>query len=459
MSVDISSLSSYFTTLTKSLMAIERQPLLRMQTSRDEVDVRRSAYIDLNAQLKALQTAAQDLRDTPLTKLAIGRKATVANVADGATVLTATPVSTAALATYQIDVTSVAREERIWSNQQAGSSQALGLSGSFQLNGVQIDVAVGDSLNTLAAAINSKTFASGQEVAASVVDNRLVIASRHGGTGTLTASDDAGSTVLLSLGIVDAQGAFVGANHQAGASAVFTVNGVPVTRTQNTGLTDVIDGVTLNLAADAAGQSAALTIGADISGARTAIDALLSKFNSVQAYLANKTATTFSTVEGVTTYTRGLFADDTVFADLRGDLFNRFMADTPNSGAFKSLRAIGIALDDNLQASVIDSAKLEAALADNLDDVRALFEAAAGSLDTRLAMFTGVTTGYMDSAIRTFDVELADADRAISDFNARLVDKEEALTDQFAQMQALLVSMSYQQQQWSSIYGGLSQYG
>lgn len=459
MSVDISSLSSYFATLTKSLMVIERQPLLRMQTSRDEVNVRRGAYVDLNAQLKALQTAAQDLRRSPLTKLAIGRKATVANAPDGATVLTATTASTASLAAYQIGVTSVAREERIWSNQQPGASQALGLSGSFHLNGVQIDVAAGDSLKTLALTINSKTYASGQGVAASVVDNRLVIAAHNGGANTLTASDDADSTVLLSLGVVDAQGAFVGANHQTGKDAVFTVNGVPVTRTQNTGLTDVIDGVTLSLAADAAGRSATLTVGADVSSARTAIDTLLNKFNSVQAYLANKTATTYSTVNGVTTYARGLFADDTVFADLRGDLFNRFMADMPNAGAFRNLRAIGIALDDNLQASVTDSAKLEAALANDLDDVQALFEAAASSLDTRLAMFTGVTTGYMDSAIRTFDVELADADRAISDFSARLVDKEEALTDQFAQMQALLVSMSYQQQQWSSIYGGLSQYG
>jgi flagellar capping protein FliD len=105
---------------------------------------------------------------------------------------------------------------------------------------------------------------------------------------------------------------------QEAANAVFKVNGLTVTRSQNSGLTDVITGVTLNLAADAeAGKKATLTVNTDWSAARSAVDSFITKFNEVQTFIALKSSVESTTISGVTTYTRGTLADDNAFGDLR----------------------------------------------------------------------------------------------------------------------------------------------
>lgn len=459
MATTISGLDTYFTKLISDLMVIERQPLVRLQTSRDEVKLQRNAYSDLNLKLKDLQSATTALRADSSTSIALGRKVTVAAQTTGATVLTASTTSTATAATYQIAVDSLAREHRAWTAQQTTTDQALNLTGSFTLNGATITVNTSDSLTSLAAAINSQTYASGQEVKASVVDRRLVIAAQHTGTAaSLTAADTSG-TVLRSLGVLDSGGAFVAANQQAATNAVFYVDGAPVTRSQNSSLSDVIDGVTLNLAADGIGKSAALTVSPDTSAARTAINNFVNQFNLATGYLQAKTAVISLTEGDKPTYTRGILANDTVFSDLRDKLYFNFMSDVTNSGALRNLRDIGLALDDNLRATVTDSAKLEAALSSNFDNTASLLDALSSRLDGLLGTYTGVTTGYLDRSVANFEVQLTETNAAIVDMNTRLADKEDLLQRQFGEMQAVLIEMSYRQQQWSTIYGAVSQLG
>ncbi len=459
MATTINGLDTYFTNLISNLMLIERQPLERLQTSRDEVKLQRNAYSDLNLKLKDLQSAAKSLRADAATAITIGRKASVASQTAGTTVLTASTASTAAAATYQISVSTLAREHRTWTNQQTAAGQALNLTGSFTLNGATITVGASDNLNSLAAAINSQTYASGQEVKASVVDRRLVIAAQHSGTAAALTAADTSGTVLRSLGVLDAGGAFAAANQQTATDALFYVDGVPVTRSQNSSLTDVIDGVTVNLAADAVGKAATLTVSADTSPARAAVDKFVSQFNLATGYLQAKTGVVSLTDGDKPTYSRGILANDTVFGGLRDKLYFNFMSDVANSGALRNLRDIGLALDDNLQATVIDSAKLEAALSSNLDNAAPLLDAIASRLDELLGGYTGVTTGYLDRSVANFEVQLTETNAAIADMNVRLADKEDLLQRQFGEMQAVLIEMSYQQQQWSTIYGAISQLG
>ena len=148
-----------------------------------------------------------------------------------------------------------------------------------------------------------------------------------------------------------------------------------------------------------------------------------------------------------------------MFGGLRDKLYFNFMSDVANSGALRNLRDIGLALDDNLQATVIDSAKLEAALSSNLDNAAPLLDAIASRLDELLGGYTGVTTGYLDRSVANFEVQLTETNAAIADMNVRLADKEDLLQRQFGEMQAVLIEMSYQQQQWSTIYGAISQLG
>ncbi|MBI3761192.1 MAG: flagellar filament capping protein FliD, partial [Chloroflexi bacterium] len=334
----------------------------------------------------------------------------------------------------------------------AGAAQA-----SYSAQGASIAVAATDSLTSIASAINSAAYAEGNAVAATVVDRQLVLAAKDTGAAHAVAASDSSGTALQSLGVLTAGGAFKNVM-QTAADASFTVNGLSVTRGKNAAITDVITGATLNLAADAEGRSATLTVSVDMSAARTAVENFVGKFNSVQKYLQEKTAVTAVSDGTTTTYTRGALANDSIFNDLRSDLFSLFMSDAANSGTLKNLRDIGLSINDSLQATVTDSAKLDSALATNLGNVGKLFDTLMAKFDTTLSRFTGASSGYLDSVTAYANTEMAEADAAIKEMNLRLDEKEQSLVNQFAEMQAQLVEASYQQQQWASIYGGFSRF-
>jgi flagellar capping protein FliD len=71
------------------------------------------------------------------------------------------------------------------------------------------------------------------------------------------------------------------------------------------------------------------------------------------------------------------------------DLYSRFNAKLSDAGIYKSLAEIGLALDDNLQATIKDSGKLDAALKDNFSSVQKLLDAVMAPLNTRLNALTG----------------------------------------------------------------------
>ncbi|MBC7325292.1 MAG: flagellar filament capping protein FliD, partial [Moorella sp. (in: Bacteria)] len=159
---------------------------------------------------------------------------------------------------------------------------ALGLSGSFSISvGSEtrnVTVNENDSLQSIASLINTSPGA-GDIVTASVVDHRLVLTSKTiGASGAISFSDPDG--VLNKLGLVDAGGGILPeAVVQAAQDARFTIDGLAISRYSNT-ITDVIQGVTLNLlgVTDANGNGTiepAETLSLDISrDTQKAVDAV-----------------------------------------------------------------------------------------------------------------------------------------------------------------------------------------
>lgn len=343
---------------------------------------------------------------------------------------------------------------------QAASKGAGAAHVAYTAQGASLTIAAADSLNDIASAINNATYAEGNAVVATVVDRQLVLAAKDTGAAHAVVASDTSGTVLQSLGVLTGAGAFKNVM-QTAADVTFTVNGLTVTRGKNTGLDDVISGVTLNLAPDAEGKSATLTVSADTSGIRQAIDDFISKFNSLQTYLQDKTAVNVTRTGETTTYTRGTLSSDTIFSDLRTDLFSLFMSDAPNSGAFKSLRDLGLTVNDSLQATVADSTKLDAALANNLSDVGKLFDEVMGDFYARLGQFTGIgasSTGFMTAAIGNFDTQIAEANAEINELNVRLAEREQTLIEQFGALQAQLIAATYAQQQWAAIFNSYGRF-
>jgi flagellar capping protein FliD len=315
---------------------------------------------------------------------------------------------------------------------------------------VSFTAAASDTLVDIAGMINRATYSDGYRVSAAVVDGQLLLSSgRQGADYRLFARDDSGS-VLHDLGLVLGNGALN--VQQSGANASFLVNNLLVSRPGNNDLSDVIHGVTLNLASDAEGKSVTVDVTQDPAKEAAAVKTFLDAFNKLQEYLQGKLATV-KLDDG--TYKRGALAGDEMLSGLRLDLVRLLNKDHLNTGSFKNLDQLGIQIGDNFKVSIATPARLEAALRDNRASVSALVDAVMQQVHQRLGRFTG-TTGYVSQATKSLDQQLDMTKDQIDRMNERLVKREEALRLQFGQAQAQILSMTYTSRQLGAIYGGIN---
>ena len=132
----IKSLAPSFQTAIKTIIDAESAPLNRVQTQKDQIDVRRGVYTDIKTNFDALQSAIQTLISTQATYgMATVSKATVTPSTAGTTVLSATSTESAAAADYDIVVTQLAKAQAKSTTAAFSPDVALGKSGTFWLGG------------------------------------------------------------------------------------------------------------------------------------------------------------------------------------------------------------------------------------------------------------------------------------------------------------------------------------
>jgi flagellar capping protein FliD len=107
--------------------------------------------------------------------------------------------------------------------------------------------------------------------------------------------------------------------------------------------------------------------------------------------------------------------------------------------------------------SITDNTTLEKALSENKQDVTTLINGVMSKLQTKLSKYIG-TSGYVTTASNALTSQLDLANDQITSKKEYLTKKEEALRTRYAEIQAQLQLMSYQQSQMSTIYGILDQY-
>ncbi|MFG0251918.1 MAG: flagellar filament capping protein FliD, partial [Phycisphaerales bacterium JB038] len=210
--------------LIDQLMAIESQPLTRMQTRIATLELQQTAYMDINARLLALKSSSQAFRTQDIFQSA---KATSSN----ADILSATASSDAALGTYNMTVNRLVSTHQLisrgFADKDSGAVGATEFSfeiGGGQLatdtelsllnggsgidrgkiliedsqgNSVTIDLSTVTTVNEVLDAINSK---GSIEVTASIDDDHFVITDDNG--GTVSISDVYGDSTATSLGLV-----------------------------------------------------------------------------------------------------------------------------------------------------------------------------------------------------------------------------------------------------------------
>ncbi len=320
----------------------------------------------------------------------------------------------------------------------------------YTAQGVEIDIETSHTLVDIASKINNVDYPEGNEVVATIVDNQLILSAKNSGEDHAVTLSDISGNVMNSLGVLN--GTAFKNQMQEGLNAHFSVNGLSVERSKNTGLTDVIHGVTLSLLKDSEGESATLAIESDPEKEREEVDTFVNQFNSLMKYLTAKTSTKKNDDD---TYTRGALAGDFIFTTLRYDLLRLASNSQSTGGAYSRLSEIGITMDDDLKLTVSDSSKFETALLNNRADVEKLMDSVMSAMDAKVGRFLG-SSGYLTTATNAAERQIENANDQISTFETRLSKRQESLILQYAELQSQLMTMTYQSQQFGALYGSSS---
>ncbi len=348
----------------------------------DDIELEIAAFEDLQTLLETLEDAAEAL--TAETELESSRddvwvgKSAYLSSSDANTsasdVVGVLVDDTAAAGSYTLEITQLATAHKLGGDTYTDSTSELVLSGTISLvagdDYEAVDIAITDdmSLDDIADAINDETSSTG--VSASVLqisddEFMLVLSAVDTGQEITFDTDGADTTLAQSLGFVAADGSY--SNELVTADqAIFSIDGVEVTRSSNT-VDDVIDGVTLYLYAEEEGTEITLEVEEDASSAYSAIEAFVDAYNELRTFILTNQA--YEAGEGADE--EAVLFGDSLLSSVSSTVYD-VLSFTNDSDTYASLASIGITLDDS-NYLVIDSEVLEEALVSDFDAVADLF--------------------------------------------------------------------------------------
>ncbi len=407
--------------LVTQLVAAERAPEAN-RIARRESEARSdlAAFTQIKNTLASLRTAADTLDAAGGTA---GRKATVQ--ADAG--FTASASATAAFGRYSIEVVSLASAEK---RQSAAVSPTADLGTgtlSFEADGETFNVTLGatTTLAELRDAINTAT--GGKGLSATIVNGDagsvLVLNAAKAGSGGAITVNATGSISTFTAGL--------GVSTPA-TDAQVKVDGV--TRTSSTNrLSDLIDGVSIDLTKAQAGTAFTLDIVADNGNVKSALQAFVGAYNASLGVLRNVSAYNPETRTG------GPLVGDSAVRGLQQQLRGAI------GNAFSDLSALGIKSDKN-GTLTLDVGKLDAAIAANPSAVDALFDkSSAGSLGNilgaRLEGAVASNTGLLDSRTKALNDRLKGVDSDRARLDVRIAKVEDNYRRQYTVLDGLVAQL------------------
>lgn len=423
--------------IVTQLMSIEKQPLTALNQDKTFFTNELSAFGTISSDIAGLQSASSAL------KSADGFKIFSATAADP-TYLTSSADSTATAGSHSITVTQLAQSQKLFSTGFVDTSTTAVGTGTLTFsNGASSFAVTLDSTNNtldgIANAVNSASSNFG--VSATIVNdgtgNRLLLSPNNTGTAyaiTVAVADtgDGNSTDNLGLSRLSyTPGAQNLSQTQAAKSAIITVDGLTaITKASNT-ISDVIQGVTLNLQKE--GVSTTLNVAVDTEAITAKVNTFVSAYNRLQGDITNLHK------KGGT-----LEADNTVLA-IQSQLLSIFNTQSTLSGAFKYLAQTGLSLQKD-GTLALDSATFSSNLSSNLNDVVNLFtDSSQGYMQQFYSQTLSLLQagGLVDAKNQGINNQISDIGNRIDNMNTRLTLTEARLRAQYSSLDALLGSMTY----------------
>jgi len=345
--------------------------------------------------------------------------------------------------------TSIFENEAFSEIEDLATNTALGISGTFSINGQEIVIDEDHSLLQIREDINNLI----PDVGATILDGHLVISGELTGEENLLEMEDEEGTVLQDLTVIDSEGNFYETYETEARDALFEVDGMQVTRAQNTGINDVIQGVTLNLHSPTSGEDFVnLNIMHDTDTAVEEIAVFVETYNEIQAYLQELTQE-----EG---FLQGDFTLNNMRSTIRQELMSSVSLEHTQ---FSHLSQLGIEVDEE-GVMTLDAATLEQALAQDPGGVQAVFmgreeqdgaDGVARSLQNQLQNYLRFNTGTLARTERNLDSRIERLDRRIANVERRLESREKTLRRQFSRMEVMLDSFQAQGAWLEGQLGGL----
>lgn len=423
--------------IVSQLMAIERQPLDALNQTKATYTTELSSFGKISSEIAAVQSAASALKSSDGFKI-------FSAAATDPTYITTSADSTASAGSHSVTITQLAQSQKLFS---AGfsdtSTTAIGTGTLTISNGASSFAVTLDSTNnTLTGITNAINSASSNfGVSASIVNdgtgNRLLISPNSTGTAyaiTISTVDgDGNNTDNAGLSRLSyTPGAQNLTQTQAAKSAIITVDGLSgITKATNT-ISDVIQGVTLNLQQE--GVSTTVNVAVDT----TAITAKVTTFVTAYNQLVNDIQST---------HAKGgaLEGDNTILA-IQSQLSSvSNTASTLTGNAFSYLAQTGLSLQKDGTLS-LDSSTFSSNLSSHLNDLVNLFtDSTQGYMQQFYAQTSSLlqSGGLVDAKNQGINLQISDIGNQIDQMNIRLTATQARLQAQYSALDAMLGSMSY----------------
>jgi flagellar hook-associated protein 2 len=430
------------------LRQVDNAAVTALQAKETKAKAQLVAFDDVNAKFLAVKTHALQLslESNFLTKKISGTSDTVAS---------ATVALGIADATHDLEVGRLATKSSFQSIGVSTADTAVTTSDTtlaYQLGANDSTITVAISANTtltqLADVINQAPDNPG--VTATVVNSgtgavpfRLVL------TANKTGEDNRISIVtpLADLSFTELQGA-------AGASlnASLKVDGVTYERQSNSGITDVLQGVTLHLKDTG---STTLQITSDTSGIADSVKGLVNAFQDAIQDL--KTKTSYDNQQDQS----GLLATSSALHGLASELSQLLGAQINTGGTITSLFDLGLEFTRDGTITLTEDT-LTAAVANHPDEVKTLFAGKPGVtglgtlLTDKLNTITQLSSGAIATEKQATQAQLDRLGTNIASTKARLDRRYDTLARQFAALDTYAAKLQQQGDYLSNIITALN---
>lgn len=371
--------------LAQSLVDAEKTPRKeRIDAKIAQTEAKITGYSAIKYALSELKTAFGKLNDA--SDFSSIKPSNTQTSAFGVTAST-----TAQAGSYSIEVLQTAQAQRTASSNFADRATALNGGSAFSLNlslgGVSQDpIAVTTATPAgMVSAINSADLGVTAQLINTGSGYNVVLTGETGATQSFTMSSDDGSGNAVA-------GVSFTTSLQTAADASFKVNGLTVTRSSNS-ITDVIDGVTLDLYSNTTG-AARLDLNRDTTSIKDNLKGLVTAYNDFEETL-KILGDSGSEVEEFGGVLAGESLLQTVRTRVRGFISNN--STTPGA-TIKAARDVGLSLDRNGKLT-LDETKLDTALQNNFAEVSTMFTAGTNNK----SIYSPAPAGLAGEAINSIE--------------------------------------------------------